>query len=207
MAKVIGFCGSPIKSGNVEKAMEHVLESTGHEWELIRLSTKKISPCIGCVRCADNNRCVLKDDMNELLEKILEADAVLLGGFPTFGRVNALTKTFIERLFPLIHNHMLTKGKIAASVSGGFFDQETVKEDFSAVFRELLMRDAGSLAVDGNACCYKCGYGETCDYSAFIARYGKGAKITKDIFYVFDEDNDVREKAALLGKKIAGMLQ
>lgn len=202
MAKIIGFSGSTVKSGTLEKAMEQVLKSTGHEWELVRLGNINMKYCIGCVGCSSTNRCVLKDDINEILDKILEADAILLGGVARFGKLNALTKTFIERLFPLIHRKMLTKGKIAASVAGGFFDQNTVKDELASVFQILGMEDVGSITIDGNASCFKCGYGETCDYSAFRAKYGQDAKITDDIFYIFDKDEKAVEKAELLGKKI-----
>ncbi|QZY56192.1 flavodoxin family protein [Crassaminicella profunda] len=203
MAKIIAFSGSTVKSGVLEKAMEQVLKSTGEEWELVRLNTLNMNYCTGCVGCASTNRCVLKDDMNEILEKILEADAILLGGVARFGKLNAVTKTFIERLFPLIHRKMLTKGKIAAAVAGGFFHQETVKDEVTSIFQIFNMEEVGVLTIDGNASCFKCGYGETCDYSAFRAKYGQQAKITDDVFYVFDEDKETVERATLLGKKIA----
>jgi multimeric flavodoxin WrbA len=206
MAKVIGFSGSPVKSGNVEQAMAQILESTGHDWELVRLSTKNIRPCVACLACAKNNRCVLKDDMNELLDKILEADAIVLGGFNTYGGLNGLTKVFIERLFPLFHRKMLTQGKVAASVCAGFFEQKGVQEDFSAVFQAYRMQEAGSLAVEGNAACYKCGYGETCEYSALLAKYGAGAKVTEDVIYRFSSDSEAMARAESLGREIAGLM-
>ncbi|MCY6370588.1 flavodoxin family protein [Clostridium ganghwense] len=203
MAKIIGFSGSTVKSGVLEKAMEQVLKSTGHEWELVRLNDINMKYCTGCVGCGTTNRCVLKDDINEILDKILEADAILLGGVARFGKLNALTKVFIERLFPFVHRYMLTKGKIAATVAGGFFHQEVVKDELSSILQTLGMEDVGSITIDGNASCFKCGYGETCNYSAFRAKYGQDAKITDDVFYVFDKDEKAVEKATLLGKKIA----
>lgn len=203
MAKIIGFSGSTVKSGVLEKAMEHVLKSTGHEWELIRLNEINMKYCTGCVGCASTNRCVLKDDINEILDKILEADAIILGGVARFGKLNALTKTFVERLFPFIHRKMLTTGKIAASVSGGFFHQDAVKEEISSVFSSCKMDEVGSITIGGNASCFKCGYGETCEFSAFRAKYGDDAKITKDVFYIFDKDKEAIERATMLGKKIA----
>ena len=203
MAKIIGFSGSTVKSGVVEKAMEQVLKSTGHEWELVRLNTLNMKQCIGCVGCATTNRCVLKDDINEILDKIEEADAILVGGLARMGRLNSLTTMFFERLSPLFHRKMLTKGKLAASVAGGFMAQEAVKEDLSSLFQAFSMEEVGSITIDGNASCFKCGYGETCDYSAFRAKYGQDAKITDDVFYVFDKDEEAVEKATLLGKKIA----
>lgn len=207
MAKIIGFSGSSVKSGTVEKAMEQVLKSTGHEWELFRLQELDMKYCIGCVGCASTNRCVLKDDINGLLDRVLDADAILIGGVARFGKLNALTKTFLERLFPLFHRKMLTKGKIVASVAGGFFDYENVKEELSSYYEAYRMNEVGSITVDGNASCFKCGFGETCEYSAFRAKYGEDAKITEDVFYVFDKDKEAVERVTLLGKKIAEALK
>lgn len=202
MAKIIAFSGSTIKSGVVEKAMDQVLKSTGHEWELIRLNNLNMRYCIGCVGCASTNRCVLKDDINELLEKIEQADAIVVGGLARFGNLNALTKVFIERLFPLFHNNTI-KGKIATSISGGLFHQDTVKEELSSVFETYKMQEVGALKIGGNASCFKCGKGESCENSAFRAVYGDDAKITEDVFYVFDKDKEAVKRATLLGKKIA----
>ncbi|MCM1991792.1 flavodoxin family protein [Oceanirhabdus seepicola] len=205
MAKIIGFSGSTVKSGVVEKAMEQILKSTGQEWELIILSNLNMKYCTGCVGCAHTNRCVLKDDINELLGKIEDADGILIGGLARFGKLNGLTKVFIERMFPLFHNNIL-KGKLVASVAGGLFDQQTVKEELSSVFQAYKMKEVGALSIGGNASCYKCGKGETCGNSAFRAKFGDDAKITKDVFYVFDKDKEAVERATMLGKKIAEVI-
>lgn len=201
MSKIIGFSGSTVKSGTVEKAMEHVLKATGQEWELVRLHNINMKYCNGCVGCAHTNRCVLKDDVNQLLDKIEDADAILIGGLARFGKLNGLTKVFIERMFPLFHNNIL-KEKLVASVAGGLFDQQTVKEELSSVFKAYKMNEVGALLIDGNASCYKCGRGETCGNSAFRTKYGDDAKITDDVFYVFTKDKEAVEKAIMLGKKI-----
>lgn len=202
MAKILGFSGSTIKLGTVEKAMEQVLKSTGKEWEMIRLNNLNMKYCIGCVGCAHTVRCVIKDDINEILEKIEQADAVVIGGLARFGKLNGLTKIFVERLFPLFHNNTI-KGKLAASVSGGLFHQDNVKEELSSIFETYKMQEVGSITIGGNASCFKCGKGETCENSAFRAVYGDDAKITEDVFYVFDKDKEAVERAKLLGNKIA----
>ncbi len=203
MAKVIGFSGSTVKNGALEKAMTEVLKATGHEWELIRLHSIDMKQCTGCVGCGTTNRCVLKDDATEMLERILEADAVVFGGVARYGSLNSLTKMFIERLFPLIHRKRPTEGKVAASVAGGFFHQAKVTEELAGAMTTFQMNNVGSLEIEGNASCFKCGHGESCDYSAFRAKYGPEAKITKDVFYKFENDEKAKAEAAELGRKIA----
>lgn len=203
MAKIIGFSGSTVESGIVERALEQVLKTTGHEWELVRLNTLNMKHCVGCAKCAGTNCCVMKDDINELLDKILEADAIVFGGVTRFGTLNALTRTFFERMSPLFHRNVLTEGKLVASVVGGLFHQDAVKGELSSYYQGYKMKEVSSLVLDGNASCYKCGFGETCDYSIFRAKFGQDAKITDDVFYVFDKDEEAVERATLLGKKIA----
>lgn len=205
MAKIIGFSGSTVKSGVVEKAMVQVLNATGSEWELIRLNSLDMKQCIGCAGCVNTNRCVLKDEINDVLEKIEEADAVLIGAMARFGGLNALTKQFFERLSALFHNDVL-KDKAVASVAGGLVDQPSVIEELSSIYKGYKMKEVGSLSIGGNASCFKCGKGETCEKSVFRALHGDDAKITKDVFYVFEKDIDAVGKAVALGEKLGDLL-
>lgn len=206
MAKIIGFSGSAVKSGTVEKALKYVLKSTGKNWELIRLNDLNMKQCIGCTKCASTYRCILKDDINGILDKVVEADAIVVGSPARIGGMTGLTKTFLERLFPLYHRDMPTRRKIAASIGGGLFHNKNVNDELSQFYKNFGMIEVGSITTGGNASCYKCGYGETCDHSAFIALYGKDAKITEDVFYSFEKDDKTKEIAKLLGKQIVESL-
>ena len=55
---------------------------------------------LACMKCASNNRCIPRDDIYPILDKIRAADALILRAFPTFASVNALTKTFMECKVP-----------------------------------------------------------------------------------------------------------
>jgi len=207
MGKVIGFSGSPTKGGVMESAMTKVMESTGHEYELIRLSKKQIEFCTGCVGCANTNKCVFRDDMDELLEKFMEADAVIFGGITRFNGVNAIMKNFMERFSPLFHRKMLSKGKPAAIVSSGLVTAHEAYKDMAEFVQNFRMDEVGSLETGGNASCYKCGFGETCAYSAFLALNGKDAKLKEDPYYYFEKDAQCVQKAEELGKTIAKRLE
>lgn len=114
-----------------------------------------------------------------------------------------MSNTFFERLGALVHREKLTTGKLIASVAGGFFNQQSVEDELASLYEVFEMEKVGSLTVDGNISCFKCGYGETCEYSLFRAKYGNEAKITDDVFYVFEKDKEAVAKAKLLGAKIA----
>jgi multimeric flavodoxin WrbA len=120
MSFVIAFSGTPVKGGTIEKGLRMVLDAAGAERNgLVRLAALDIRTCRACKLCAPTNRCVIKDDVNPLLGRIEKADAVILSGYPSFGSLNALTKVFIERNWPIRHNRILTKGKTGAAVVAG----------------------------------------------------------------------------------------
>ncbi|MDK2986857.1 MAG: hypothetical protein PWQ96_2502, partial [Clostridia bacterium] len=147
-----------------------------------------------------------KDDMNDVLEKIIRAEALVVSGFPTFFSVNALTKTFIERMYPLKHNKMLTRGKLGIVVAGGFREPDVVADYLSFFFSWFKMELLGTLKIGGNAPCLSCGYGETCDYSNVTIMHGEGAQIKSEMFYSFENDEDSKQEALLLGQRLGAAL-
>lgn len=100
--KVLGFVGSARKNGNTDIMVEHVLkgvESCGIEVELIYLSQLYFLPCNGCEGCRNSFRCVKKDDMQNIYDKMEQADGIVLGSPTYFYNITSITKAFIERLY------------------------------------------------------------------------------------------------------------
>lgn len=93
--KVIGISGSPIPNSNVDRAVKKVLEATGMDTEFIKLSNYKFEACRACVKCASTNVCVLKDDATELVQKVKEAGAIVIGGYTPHNSLDGRTKSFI----------------------------------------------------------------------------------------------------------------
>jgi multimeric flavodoxin WrbA len=203
MAQIMAFSGSPIKGGNIEKGLMAVLEATDLSFELVRLYDLNMKVCVGCKGCVETNRCVFQDDVNPILEKIEKARALIFSGYPSFGSVNALTKVFIERNWPLRHNHILTTGKVGAAVICGRSGLPQL-ESFFQVYLETYLRTkfAGVLTLDGNVPCFSCGYGENCPGSGFLQQYGEGVKITLDKFHNFSQNPESQERARKLGVAI-----
>ena len=99
--KVLILSGSPRKSGNsdllCDEFMRGALES-GNEAEKIRVAGKHIAPCSGCYYCsAHNGECVHKDDMAEILQKIIDADVIVLSSPVYFYSISAQLKALIDR--------------------------------------------------------------------------------------------------------------
>ncbi len=122
--KVVGFNGSPRKNGNTGiliRKIFHELEKEGIETELIQLSYKKIHGCIACYKCMENKdyRCAIDDDsVNEYIEKIEQAQGVVLGSPVYFMDVTPEMKALIDRVgFVSRSNGGMFRDKIGALVA------------------------------------------------------------------------------------------
>ena len=122
--KVIAFNGSSRKGGNTEILISYVLDelhTEGIETELFQLAGKKIMGCRACFKCFDNKdkRCSVKNDVvNECIEKMLDADGIILGSPTYFADVSAAMKALIERsgLVARANDDMLRR-KVGAAVA------------------------------------------------------------------------------------------
>lgn len=147
--KVIGFNGSPHKNGNTATAMRIVfneLEKAGIETELIHVGKEKIQGCTACQSCVkmQNERCILKEDhVNEWIQKMKEADGILLGSPVHFSGVAGTLKSFLDRAFYVASvNGGLFRHKVGASVaavrrSGGIPTVDALNKFIS--YAEMIM--------------------------------------------------------------------
>jgi multimeric flavodoxin WrbA len=121
--KVVAFNGSSRKNGNTGILLKTVmgqLEDQGIETELIDMAGKNLQGCIACFKCAKNKdrHCAVdKDELNEYLAKMLEADGILLGTPTYFADVSANMKALIERAGIVCRvNGDLLRRKVGAGV-------------------------------------------------------------------------------------------
>ena len=79
--KVLILSGSPRKGGNSDILCDEFAKGAteaGHNVEKIRVPEKNIHPCIACYHCSKNSgACVFKDDMAEILQKMIDADGLV----------------------------------------------------------------------------------------------------------------------------------
>ena len=120
--KVVAFNGSARKDGNTATMVRWVfeeLEKEGIETELYQMKGKKIQGCIACEKCFENKdqHCAVKKDVvNECIDKMLGADAIILASPVYFADVSAQIKALIDRagMTAMANNHMLRR-KLGAS--------------------------------------------------------------------------------------------
>jgi multimeric flavodoxin WrbA len=108
--KVIAINGSPRRNFNTAKLCQSLLDgakSVGAEVELIHLEQYKFKGCMSCLGChlkknRYNIHCLYKDELNDILNKCLEADVIVIGSPIYYGFVTGDVRAFMERLmFPL----------------------------------------------------------------------------------------------------------
>jgi NAD(P)H-dependent FMN reductase len=98
--KCLALACSPRKNGNTAILTRRVLDGcqdAGAETEFLNLVDFHYAPCQACGGCDKTGKCVLKDDVNMIYEKILAADRIILAA-PIFSMgLCAQAKMFIDR--------------------------------------------------------------------------------------------------------------
>lgn len=101
--KVVIISSTPRKNGNSQilcEAFEKGAKEAGNEVDLISLRENRINYCVACYGCQNTGRCVQNDGMNEILDKMLEADVLVLATPIYMYDVCGQLKTFIDRNLP-----------------------------------------------------------------------------------------------------------
>jgi multimeric flavodoxin WrbA len=118
--KVLGMNASPRGSNSqtlrlVKAALDAAKES-GAETELVDLCKLDIEYCNACGVCYAKGRCIHEDDFDELYQKILNYDGLILGSPNYFHTVTAQMKAMLDRMADTIHCQLLT-GKYGCSAA------------------------------------------------------------------------------------------
>lgn len=99
--KVLILSGSPRKGGNSDILCDQFMlgaKETGNTVEKIFLGDKKINYCTGCGACSIHRKaCPQNDDMAGILEKMIEADVIVMATPVYFYTMDAQMKTLIDR--------------------------------------------------------------------------------------------------------------
>lgn len=103
MKNVLIISASPRKGGNSDTLCDRFAQGakeSGNNVEKIFIAAKKIGYCRGCGLCNSTHKCVQKDDMAEILDKMVSADVIVLATPVYFYTMDGQMKTFIDRTVP-----------------------------------------------------------------------------------------------------------
>ncbi|SPF53591.1 Flavin reductase [Candidatus Desulfosporosinus infrequens] len=201
--KILGISGSPVPDSNTDRLIIQVLKSSGLEYEFVKLSDLIVGPCRACKACVKDNICKVNDDFPELAEKLLDAKALVLGGYTPYGMLDAFTKAFLERLWSMRHINSLNEQKCAVSIISGLHEQttEAILKSIAKEFSMEKMYHVAELSIVGNVPCLTCGYGDGCKNSGIPHLFTEEIKASA-AHCVAVENQPVWDKATQTGKLI-----
>jgi len=120
--KVVAFNGSPRKEGNTCHCIRIVLEELekeGIETGIIQLGGADIKGCRACFKCFEkkDRRCIQDDALNSFVEKMTEAEGIIIGSPTYFANVSTEVKALIDRAGLVSRaNGNLFRRKVGAAV-------------------------------------------------------------------------------------------
>jgi multimeric flavodoxin WrbA len=120
--KLLGLSFSPRKNGNTELLLAKVFSGAKllkAETELYRVADKNIKPCDGCGSCFKTGECHIQDDMQQLYDKMLEADGIVFGTPVYFYNMTAQGKAAIDRTISLLRPDRSLTNKVGGIVVVG----------------------------------------------------------------------------------------
>lgn len=180
--KILGIVGTPIKNGNCQYMLEEALKAAEEEGrvetELIHLEDYQIGYCIGCEGClrhvhrtqrevgfdvmpvpVKDYNCTIKDDMEIIHKKMLEADGIILAAPVYIGTVPGQVKTFIDRVRTFVHDYRL-RGKVAAPLTVAFYRNAGEDTTLQMMTLSLLAIGLTVVAIGASTVSTKHGAGE-----------------------------------------------
>lgn len=102
--KILAICGGMRPDSNTNKLVKRVAGAAGCEYEVADFGALDIKPCTGCSACMMNEgQCPIDDDMQGLYEKLLAADAIVVGSPTYFMNIAGAVKCFIDRSLALYY--------------------------------------------------------------------------------------------------------
>ena len=101
--KIVCVKGSPRVNGNSSRLADYFLkdfEDPENEIEIFNLNQLNYMGCQGCRKClTDAEKCIINDDLQEVLEAVRESDVLVLASGVYYGELTSQTKGFIDRTY------------------------------------------------------------------------------------------------------------
>jgi len=172
--KTICLLGSPRPKGNsttIAKYFCDAAERLGSQVQTFALNKLKFRGCQACMTCKTKlDKCVLKDDLTEVLDAVHQADVLVLATPTYFGEVSSQLKTFMDRTFSYLASDYLTSANPSRLNPGKklVFIQTQGQEDEN-IFADIFPRYEGFFkwyGFDGTHLIRACGVVEPDDVAS-----------------------------------------
>lgn len=176
--KIVVLEGSPNKNGSSNLLSERFIcgaKETGHSVDVIDAAHANIRPCIGCIHCGYEGPCSQNDDMNEIRQKILDADMIVFVTPLYYYGMSAQLKILIDRFCAFnssIQRKQMKSALLAAAWNGDNWTFEALEAHYKTLVRYLNLKDQGMVLGKG------CGTPSMTKSSVYPDKaYGLGKKI------------------------------
>ena len=191
---VIGISGSP-RDKNTNYMLKTVLDATGFDYEMILLKDKNIKHCAACGGCHFSHKCVISDDMQEIYNKLIHADVIVLASPTYFANVTGLMKNFFDRCLPLFLSEKLENKKAIVLTVGNFRKGEVrYLDDFDI---EKAMKTAAGRRSSAETI-------KRClDIMKFFCEHHMGMKIIGSMFIIDGNPESKKNNLIKFGKKLS----
>jgi multimeric flavodoxin WrbA len=114
---VTTLLGSPRKRGNTAQALswfEEAMEAQGHQVDRINIIDFQVNGCLGCGKCEGTTNepgCVQKDDVMDIFNRMMQADAAVYASPLYCWGFSSQMKALIDRHFCLVNGYGTPKYK------------------------------------------------------------------------------------------------
>jgi len=98
--RIVAIYGSPRRKGNTSLLLKQAVEgarAAGARVEEVILRDLKISPCLEIYGCKESGRCVIKDDFQQVYDRLLDCHGLILASPIFFYTVSAHAKILMDR--------------------------------------------------------------------------------------------------------------
>ena len=173
--KILAISGSGRNERMTHNTLKKLLENCSDIFEIVSLVGKRINGCNGCTTCATDNQCKVKDDWNEIGEKMKEADIIIFGAPNYFGTINSLSHATLERTFAFRHRSVYPlrdKLGVIVTTCESRANEDPVAAYIKRMFDNNHMVTIGSMQVNQYNQCYTCGYGHDCVEGIVVRKNG-----------------------------------
>jgi len=155
MSKIAVLIGSPRRGGNTDMLAQAFIDGIDKQKntvEIISVADVKVGGCTGCNACYVNNSlCVQKDDMQDIYNKLTDAETIVIATPIYFYGISSQLKSIVDRLHNPIRNTFHVKKLVLLMVCADTIPTvfDSVVTMYQSVLSYFSLQNGGIVKADG----------------------------------------------------------
>ncbi|WP_270654724.1 flavodoxin family protein [Streptococcus gordonii] len=148
MKKIFILIGSRRKKGNTYRFVKSIISNlSDFDVDYCFPQDLDIQPCVGCHNCFQQAKCVLRDDISLLEDKILSSDIFIIASPVYLHYMTGDLKKILDRLSWWTHTMRLQGKPVVVLSTNGSNGERSVTEPLS----EIMTAMGGNVIANANA--------------------------------------------------------